>query len=86
MSQATSTIFQSFNHRLKILHYAGVSYHPSGQDHVGTSSVRYEVGVFAAGQEQAAACGHFVHVYVDVATRRPVPLPVPLKIILEQLK
>ena len=54
--------------------------------HVGTSSVRYEVGIFAAGQAQAAACGHFVHVYVDVATRRPVPLPVPLKIILEQLK
>lgn len=28
-----STIFQSFNHRLKILHYAGVFYHQSGQDH-----------------------------------------------------
>ena len=54
--------------------------------HVGTSSVRYEVGSFAAGQAQAAACGHFVHVYVDAATRRPVPLPDPLKHTLETLR
>ena len=42
---------------------------------VGRSSVRYEVGLFAPGQPLAAAMGHFVHVYVDRATRRPVPLP-----------
>ena len=54
--------------------------------HVGTSSVRYEVGIFAAGQAQAAACGHFVHVYVDAATRRPAPLPDPLKHTLETLR
>ena len=54
--------------------------------HVGTSSVRYEVGIFAAGQAQSAACGHFVHVYVDAATRRPVPLPDPLKHTLEILR
>jgi acyl-CoA thioester hydrolase len=54
--------------------------------HVGTSSVRYEVGIFAAGQQHAAACGHFVHVYVDAATRRPVPLPNPLKHTLETLR
>ena len=54
--------------------------------HVGTSSVRYEVGIFAAGQAQSAACGHFVHVYVDAATRRPVPLPDPLKHTLETLR
>ena len=42
---------------------------------VGRSSVRYEVGLFAPGQPLAAAVGHFVHVYVDRATRRPVPLP-----------
>jgi acyl-CoA thioester hydrolase len=54
--------------------------------HVGTSSVRYEVGIFAAGQDQAAACGHFVHVYVDAVTRRPVPLPDPLKHTLETLR
>ncbi len=54
--------------------------------HVGTSSVRYEVGIFAQGEDQAAACGHFIHVYVDQATRRPVPLPDTLKKVLETLR
>lgn len=43
--------------------------------HLGTSSVRYELGLFTEGHEAAAAEGHFVHVYVDRGTRRPVPLP-----------
>src|SRR5690606_40056768 len=43
--------------------------------HIGQSSVRYEIGLFDADQEMAAACGHFVHVYVDRQTRRPTPLP-----------
>ncbi|NBU88014.1 MAG: acyl-CoA thioesterase [Betaproteobacteria bacterium] len=43
--------------------------------HVGRSSVRYEVGLFAAGEPLTAAAGHFVHVYVDRASRRPTPLP-----------
>lgn len=43
--------------------------------HVGNSSVRYEVGLFGEGRDRAAAQGHFVHVYVDRATRRPAPLP-----------
>jgi acyl-CoA thioester hydrolase len=42
---------------------------------IGGSSVRYEIGLFRAGAEHAAAQGHFIHVYVDRATRRPVPLP-----------
>ncbi|MGH6646092.1 acyl-CoA thioesterase [Aquabacterium sp.] len=42
---------------------------------VGSSSVRYEIGLFDEGQPLAAACGHFVHVYVDRATRRPTTLP-----------
>jgi len=42
---------------------------------LGRSSVRYHVGVFAAGTEQAAAQGEFVHVAVDRASRRPVPWP-----------
>jgi acyl-CoA thioester hydrolase len=53
--------------------------------HLGTSSVRYEVGLFAEGEEEPAACGHFVHVYVDRETRRPAPLPVPLIDTLETL-
>ena len=43
--------------------------------HLGASSVRYEIGLFAADEPFAAACGHFVHVYVDRGTRRPVSLP-----------
>ncbi|MFM8344089.1 MAG: acyl-CoA thioesterase [Betaproteobacteria bacterium] len=40
--------------------------------HRGRSSVRYEVGLFGAGQDLCAARGHFIHVYVDRTTRRPV--------------
>jgi len=54
--------------------------------HLGTSSVRYEVGLFAEGAERTAAHGHFVHVYVDRASRRPVPLPEALKQTLETLR
>lgn len=53
--------------------------------HLGSSSVRYEVGLFAEDGEMAAACGHFVHVYVDRSTRRPVPLPMALKTVLETI-
>ncbi len=42
---------------------------------LGRSSVRYGVGIFKEGAEHAAAQGHFVHVYVDRATQRPVPIP-----------
>lgn len=47
--------------------------------HLGRSSVRYEVGLFSASGELTAAAGHFVHVYVDRQTRRPVPLPPALR-------
>ena len=43
--------------------------------HLGRSSVRYQIGLFAAGEDRAAAAGHFVHVYVDRQTRRPTALP-----------
>jgi acyl-CoA thioester hydrolase len=45
---------------------------------IGTSSVHYEIGLFAAEEPLSAAHGHFVHVYVDRATRRSTPLPAPL--------
>lgn len=41
---------------------------------LGTSSVRYELAIFKAGQDAAVAEGFFVHVYVDRETRRPKPL------------
>ena len=52
---------------------------------LGNSSVRYEVGLFAQGEALTAAKGHFIHVYVDRATRRPVHLPPALKSVLEKL-
>jgi len=54
--------------------------------HLGTSSVRYEIGIFAADSPQASAQGHFVHVYVDRATRRPIPLPAPMRAALESIR
>jgi acyl-CoA thioester hydrolase len=53
---------------------------------IGSSSVRYEVALFAEGQDLCAANGHFVHVYVDRDSRRPVSqLPNNLKTVLERL-
>ena len=52
---------------------------------LGSSSVRYEVGLFAQGEPLTAAKGHFIHVYVDKPTRRPMPLPLNLKTVLETL-
>lgn len=43
--------------------------------HLGNSSIRYEFGVFRNDQDVASAQGHFVHVYVDIASNRPVPMP-----------
>lgn len=53
--------------------------------HIGRSSVRYEVGLFGAAQATAAAQGHFIHVYVDRKTRRPVELPAKLRDLLSGL-
>ncbi|QJE74435.1 acyl-CoA thioesterase [Aerophototrophica crusticola] len=54
--------------------------------HLGTSSVRYEVGVFKAGADSPAAAGHFVHVYVDRETRRPTPIPADVRAVLEGMR
>jgi acyl-CoA thioester hydrolase len=52
---------------------------------IGTSSVRYEIAIFREGEEKPAAQGHFTHVYVDRATRRPTPLPASLRAALQSL-
>ena len=54
--------------------------------HQGTSSVRYEVGLFAQGEPMTAARGHFVHVYVDRHSRRPVPLSGEFQTVLATLQ
>jgi acyl-CoA thioester hydrolase len=51
--------------------------------HVGSSSVRYEVGLFADDEALCAAKGHFIHVYVDRVTRRPTPLQATLTTVLQ---
>jgi acyl-CoA thioester hydrolase len=54
--------------------------------HLGRSSVRYQLGLFADEAPLAAAVGEFTHVYVDRASRRPVDLPAPLRAFLEPLR
>ncbi len=52
---------------------------------LGTSSVRYEVGLFRSGDEAPAAAGYFVHVFVDRAARKPTPIPEPMRSALARL-
>ena len=52
----------------------------------GSSSVRYEIGIFRNDEPLASAQGHFVHVYVDRDTRRPTALPAPLRAALAALR
>ncbi len=42
---------------------------------LGKSSVRYEIALFRNDDADAAAVGHFVHVYVDRTTRMSTPIP-----------
>lgn len=52
---------------------------------LGTSSVRYEVGLFSPDSGGPAASGYFVHVFVDRQTRRPTPMPPGLRAALARL-
>tara|TARA_S200000501_G_scaffold319829_1_gene314335 strand:+ start:139 stop:570 length:432 start_codon:yes stop_codon:yes gene_type:complete len=42
---------------------------------LGNTSVAYEIGLFHVGDDDAAALGYLVHVYVDTQTRQPVRVP-----------
>jgi acyl-CoA thioester hydrolase len=53
---------------------------------LGTSSVRYEIGLFRNDEPVAAAEGFFVHVYVDKKTRKPTPLEAPFRRALEGIR
>jgi acyl-CoA thioester hydrolase len=53
--------------------------------HLGNSSVKYEIGLFGEGGATPAATGWFVHVFVDRASRRPQPIPAPIRAALERL-
>lgn len=54
--------------------------------HLGRSSARYAIGVFADGAPEASAAGEFTHVFVSRGTRRPVPIPPEHRGFLETLR
>ena len=54
--------------------------------HLGNRAVRYEIGLFKAGQEEAAATGHFVHVFVERGSTKAVPIPEGLRAALAKLQ
>jgi acyl-CoA thioester hydrolase len=53
---------------------------------LGNSSVRYEVGIFREDEDSAVAQGHFVHVYVDRATRKTAAIPDNIKNLLQSIQ
>ena len=53
---------------------------------LGKSSVRYEVGIFRGDDEVASAQGHFVHVYVDRASRQPTTIPPQARALLTSIQ
>ncbi len=54
-------------------------------DRIGRTSVRYGIGLFRPGEREPSAQGHFIHVYVDRETRRPVELPEAMRDVLTEL-
>jgi acyl-CoA thioester hydrolase len=54
-------------------------------DRLGNSSVQYGIAIFRDGVDEAAAHGHFVHVFVDRLADRPVPIPETLRAALQRL-
>ncbi len=53
---------------------------------IGNSSIRYEVGLFRNGDEEIAAAGHFVHVYVDRRSGQTVPVPTTTREVLAAIQ
>jgi len=54
--------------------------------HLGNSSVRYEIGLFREGKDEAAAEGHFVHVFVERSVQKPVSIPAAIRAALESIR
>ena len=54
--------------------------------HIGRSSVRYEIGVFRNDEDVAAAEGHFVHVFVERGSQKPVVIPEESRAVLEGIR
>ena len=54
-------------------------------DRLGRSSVQYGIGIFKQGETTACAHGHFVHVFVERATNKSVPIPEQTRAALERI-
>ncbi|MGB3620028.1 acyl-CoA thioesterase [Ketobacter sp. MCCC 1A13808] len=52
---------------------------------LGNSSVTYGVGIFREGEESACAFGDFIHVFVNRAENRSVPIPDQIRSALQEL-
>ena len=52
---------------------------------LGRTSARYEIGLFRDDDEEAAAHGYFVHVFVTRADQRPAPIPPAFRAALARL-
>ena len=52
---------------------------------LGNASVRYEIGIYRNDDPTPAAVGHFVHVYVERSSNRPVPIPDDVRAVLDTL-
>lgn len=52
---------------------------------LGNSSVEYGIAIFKQGEEQAVAQGHFVHVFVNKETNKPVSIPDTLRAALRKI-
>jgi len=52
---------------------------------LGNSSVQYGIGIFREGEDTPAAFGHFVHVFVERAANKSVPIPAKLRIALQRI-
>ncbi len=53
--------------------------------HLGNSSVRYDIGLFRQGDDEPAATGYFVHVFVERDGQQPVPMPDRIRAALSRL-
>ena len=54
-------------------------------DKLGNSSVQYGIAIFREGENHPAAHGHFVHVFVERAMNRSVPIPESLRVALKKI-
>jgi acyl-CoA thioester hydrolase len=71
---------------LKELSFPDLVYAGLALEKLGTSSVVYRIGLFRGEDLEPAAIGRFVHVYVDSESRRPVPVPEPVRAALDTLR